>query len=199
VTEKELAAKAEEMGVHLTKTPCSSCGGSGHFLRPDPLDLKLLRERYVSKNRFAVWAGVSISYIHKIENPDPEKGAPCSAKLLEKYLAIPTHDWNKKRSSALYARLATMPLEERQEYIRRALAKREELAKRRAANPVVKAGQVWERAEGGKRQPAVRVLHVEGGSAMVQAYRDEKAKPRSISLHTLRKHYVCVSGKKRAA
>lgn len=189
MTKKALAKKAEKLGIHVETVACATCRGAGEMLRPDPLDLRRLRETHVSKYDFARnvlredgQKGISIGFLAMVEAGERQ----CPEWLLLEYLAIPTKKWE---SGKPWARLQKMSQKEREKALETARARRkakQDLAK--AERPITR-GQTWERLEPPVPRRTVVVLSVASETVTVRPIDQEKATPRIIRKKTLLRRY----------
>lgn len=158
MTISKLRQKAERLGVECRDVDCKACKGRGKFLRPEPLDLQRLREKHgVSLYAFAKFAGVHVSMVKRIEDPDPAKGQPCSERVFALYLEIPKQTWKTRPGKrADPSGLSGLTFTEQ----RSLLAQRREARERRrmAKEPEehIKRGETWEK--GDTRYEVLQVL-----------------------------------------
>ncbi len=149
MTISKLREKAHKAGVECRDVDCKSCKGRGKFLRPEPLDLQRLRERHgASIYAFAKFAKVHSSMVKRIEEADPDKGQPCSERLLLAYLEIPKQTWKSKPGKKTDpSGLSGLTFTEQ----RALLAQRREARERRKAmkrpEEHVKRGEIWEKGD----------------------------------------------------
>lgn len=189
--DQALIKKASALGVEIAVAQCRTCAGAGVLYRPDPLDLRRLREKHkVSKYQFlkvlrkpSDGKKLSGAFLTMVEDPDPEKGRACPEWLFRAYLEIPTRDWTSQPSP-----LPEWTDEERAKHLAKARAMRG--AQQEAERSAVQRGQVWERVDPERPRRVVDVVSVTNHqSALVRPHREAQATPRVIKVRTLLREY----------
>lgn len=147
MTSSKLRQKAKRLGVECRDVDCRACKGRGKFLRPEPLDLRRLREGHgASIYAFAKFARTHPSMVKRVEEVEPEKGQPCSERLFAAYLEIPKQDWKPGKKTDPSG-LRGLTFTEQRVILAERKATRERRKAMKQPEDLVRRGDTWEKGD----------------------------------------------------
>lgn len=187
---EELKKRAESAGIDYEVHDCRVCRGKGQFLRPDPLDLQLFRERHgASMYAVARFYGIHVSYIKRIEEVNPAKVQSCSEKVFLAYLDIPNQAWKPGKKidpSGMRGRT----LSEQKVILKQRREARELRRKAKEAAKHVRKGDVWVKSD--IRYEVLQVLDLPGTrepSVLLRRMDRDTAQPRTVRASVVVEKY----------